>query len=217
RRARPAPRSPRRAASCRRGRTHRAGRARAAAGRARCENAGAAHRGPTSRRATPRRDRAMRNTRAPSPASRSGRPRPRAKPDPGRQAPGRRAGLARRCRTAARGSRSGDRRLAQRTVTSDVLRRNRPRWRGVDLAGRMPFASVMADEPQPTAEPGAPVAKDAIDPELVRLGRPRPKVGLVTAAGLVLLSIFFLVRLSPDRRFSGAPEKPARVSLADVL
>ncbi|HEY1559160.1 MAG TPA: hypothetical protein VGF94_30270 [Kofleriaceae bacterium] len=75
----------------------------------------------------------------------------------------------------------------------------------------------MGDETKPSAEPGAPVAKDAIDPELVKLRGPRPKVGLITSAGLVFLSILFLVRLSPDRKFSGASSEPASIKVADVL
>jgi len=63
---------------------------------------------------------------------------------------------------------------------------------------------------------GAPIAKDAIDPELVRLSRPRPKIGVITAAGLVFLCGFFLIRLQPDRRFAGAGDAPARVAIADV-
>jgi hypothetical protein len=65
-------------------------------------------------------------------------------------------------------------------------------------------------------EPGAPIAHDQIDPELVKLSRPRPRVGVITAAGLVFLSIAFLWRLGPDRRFAGNTE-PRAVQLADVL
>jgi hypothetical protein len=68
-----------------------------------------------------------------------------------------------------------------------------------------------------TPEPGAPIPKDAIDPELVKLSRPRPKIGVITALGLVFLSVFFLFRLSPDRRFGGASEQPTRVTAADVV
>jgi hypothetical protein len=76
----------------------------------------------------------------------------------------------------------------------------------------------MADPAKPLAnEPGAPIAKDAIDPELVRLKRSRPKIGLVTAAGLVFLCGYFLLRLTPDRRFSGQAAAPDRVSASDVL
>src|SRR4051794_34799690 len=55
--------------------------------------------------------------------------------------------------------------------------RNQGGWRVVIPSDRMPPALAMTDEKN---ESGAPVAKDAIDPELIRLGRTRPKVGLVT-------------------------------------
>ncbi|HUJ60849.1 MAG TPA: hypothetical protein VLX92_20240 [Kofleriaceae bacterium] len=82
----------------------------------------------------------------------------------------------------------------------------------------MPNASVMADAPKPTDDDtsGAPVPKDAIDPELVKLTRARPKVGIITAAALVFLSGFFLIRLGPDRRFAGSGE-PTHATVADVL
>ena len=63
---------------------------------------------------------------------------------------------------------------------------------------------------------GAPIPKDAIDPDLIKLTRPRPKIGVITAAGLVFLSVLFLWRLSPDRRFSGRDAAPARVTAADI-
>lgn len=87
----------------------------------------------------------------------------------------------------------------------------------------MPIASVTADEAQP--EPGATPADDApklgaknvaIDPELVKLSRSRPKIGMVTAAGVLFLAIFFLLKLNPDRRFAGNGETPATVSVADL-
>ena len=67
-----------------------------------------------------------------------------------------------------------------------------------------------------TAPTGAPIVKDAIDPELIRLARKEPRLGIITAAGLVFLCGFFLLRLSPDRRFAGSPGAPERVALADV-
>ncbi len=64
---------------------------------------------------------------------------------------------------------------------------------------------------------GAPIAKDAIDPDLVKLKRKRPKVGVVTAAGIAFLCGFFLVKLAPDRRFAGSGETPTKVTVADIL
>lgn len=68
-----------------------------------------------------------------------------------------------------------------------------------------------------STDEGAPIAKDAIDPALVRLSRPRPKIGVVTAAGLVFLCGYFLVRLNADRTFSGAGAEPERVTVAEVI
>jgi hypothetical protein len=76
------------------------------------------------------------------------------------------------------------------------------------------MASAMAEVRD--ASDGAPIAKDAIDPELVKLSRPRPKIGVITAAGLVFLCGLFLYRLQPDRRFAGSGETPARVAVADI-
>ena len=73
----------------------------------------------------------------------------------------------------------------------------------------------MADTAQ--SEPGAPVAKDAIDPELVKLGRPRPRIGVVTAAGIVFLSILFLWRINGDRKFSGSSSPAEKVTVADIV
>jgi hypothetical protein len=80
----------------------------------------------------------------------------------------------------------------------------------------MPLASVMA-EPEKIADPGAPIPKDQPDPELIKLARARPKIGLVTAAGLVFLSIYFLARINPDRRFSGHTSAPTPAHVGDVL
>ncbi|HTR50475.1 MAG TPA: hypothetical protein VMJ10_07175 [Kofleriaceae bacterium] len=75
----------------------------------------------------------------------------------------------------------------------------------------------MDEEPKLPVEPGAPVPKDAIDPELIKLSRTRPRIGIVTAAGLVFLAVVYFVRLGPDRRFSGAGAEPTKVTVADVL
>jgi hypothetical protein len=81
----------------------------------------------------------------------------------------------------------------------------------------MPVSSAMAEQSTSADEPGAPVAKDAIDPELVKLARPKPRVGLVTALGVVLLCGYFLVKLAPDRRFSGGDAAARHVTASDVL
>ncbi len=85
----------------------------------------------------------------------------------------------------------------------------------------MPLASVMADPIKSSQvaddDAGAPIEKDAIDPDMIKLKRARPKIGLVTAAGLVFLCGLFLVRLGPDRRFAGSGDAPERVQISDVL
>src|SRR5262245_57959721 len=72
-------------------------------------------------------------------------------------------------------------------------------------------SAVVTDE---TREPGAPVPKDEIDPELVSL-RPRHQVGLVTAFFVVLFCIFLSVKLWPDFEYAGEGKARA-VSVADV-
>lgn len=87
----------------------------------------------------------------------------------------------------------------------------------------MPIASVMADEAKP--EPGAPPADEAPkigaknvapDPDLIKLARARPKVGALTAAGVLFLAIFFVLKLNPDRRFAGSSDTPEVVTVADL-
>jgi hypothetical protein len=84
------------------------------------------------------------------------------------------------------------------------------------MAESTPHDEQSASPPR-GSEPGAPIAHDQIDPELVKLSRPRPRVGVITAAGLVFLSSVFLWRLGPDRRFAGNGTEPRPVQLADVL
>ncbi len=66
-------------------------------------------------------------------------------------------------------------------------------------------------------EPGAPIARGEIDPDLVRLARTRLKIGVITAAGVVFLCGMFLVKLGPDRRFGGASEAPVTAPVDDVV
>lgn len=77
--------------------------------------------------------------------------------------------------------------------------------------------SPAAPSPVAEHEPGAPIARDAIDPELVKLARTRVRVGIITAAGLVFLAVLYLIRLGPDRRFAGSSAEPAAATAADVV
>jgi hypothetical protein len=79
----------------------------------------------------------------------------------------------------------------------------------------MQTVSVMSEADKPIEE-GARVPKDAIDPDLIKLRRTKLKVGMITAAGLVFLCVYFLIKLGPDRAFSGSGQ-PTQVLVADVL
>ena len=65
-------------------------------------------------------------------------------------------------------------------------------------------------------EPGAPVPRDAIDGDLVRLRRPRPQIGAVTALAIVILCGYLAMRLDDDRRFAGEPGEPRTVTVEQV-
>ncbi|CAN5922439.1 hypothetical protein BH11MYX3_BH11MYX3_08440 [soil metagenome] len=71
-------------------------------------------------------------------------------------------------------------------------------------------------EPTSVEDPGAPIARDAVDPDLVKLRRPRTKVGVITAAGVVFLCVVFLLRLNGDRTFGGAGA-PEKVTVEQIL
>lgn len=73
-----------------------------------------------------------------------------------------------------------------------------------------------AKQPPAAKEPGAPISKDELDPDLIKLPRRKAKIGVITAAGVVFLSAFFLLKLNPDRRFAGSADAPATVSVADI-
>jgi hypothetical protein len=85
----------------------------------------------------------------------------------------------------------------------------------------MPIAQMAASPPiertKPEPEPGAPIPRDAIDPDLVKLARKRPQIGLITALGVIAVCFYYIVTLGPDRRFAGEPETPRPVALADII
>ena len=89
------------------------------------------------------------------------------------------------------------------------------------MNGRMQIASVMADEvkPSPSAE-APPIGKHntAPDDELInlKLARTKMKVRVLTAAGVVFLAVFFLLKLNPDRRFAGNDDAPAKTTVNDL-
>jgi hypothetical protein len=76
----------------------------------------------------------------------------------------------------------------------------------------------MADDPEANRgrEPGAPIPKDEIDPELVSL-RPRTQIGMVTAFSVVAFCVYLALRLWSDFQFAGegAPREITVAELAD--
>src|SRR5580765_3358457 len=67
------------------------------------------------------------------------------------------------------------------------------------------------------AESGEKIAKDAIDPELVKLRRKPLKIGPITCAGIVFLSLVFLWRINPDRKFAVSGSTADKVAVADIV
>src|SRR5438067_4893153 len=63
-------------------------------------------------------------------------------------------------------------------------------------------------------EPGAPVPKDAVDPELVNLRR-TTQVGMVTSLAVLVLCAVLAVRLWPDFQFAG--EGAPRATTVDAI
>ena len=74
----------------------------------------------------------------------------------------------------------------------------------------------MADDRNDDAETGAPIRKDAIDPELISLRRPAPRIGAVAAAAVLLLCVVLMVRLRHDFTFARAGGTAQAVTIADV-
>lgn len=75
----------------------------------------------------------------------------------------------------------------------------------------------MAKSEPTEREEGAPVPRDAIDPELIKLARTRTKIGLVTSLGVVVTCVVFLLRLGPDRTFAGQGGEPEPHTAAEVV
>ncbi len=65
-------------------------------------------------------------------------------------------------------------------------------------------------------DPGAPIGRDEIDPDLVRLRRAAPTIGTITAAAIVILCVALLVRLRHDFAFGREDGTPREVT-ADAI
>lgn len=75
--------------------------------------------------------------------------------------------------------------------------------------------SMAADAP--AREEGAPIGKDEVDPELVSLRRAAPKVGIVTAAAVVVLCVVLMIRMRHDFAFARSGDSAKAVTVADVV
>ncbi|MDQ3339777.1 MAG: hypothetical protein M4D80_31840 [Myxococcota bacterium] len=73
------------------------------------------------------------------------------------------------------------------------------------------------EPPSKKREEGAPIPKGELDPDLIKLQRARPKIGIITSAGMVFLCAFFIWRLTADRKFGGEGDTPRLAQLADVM
>lgn len=76
--------------------------------------------------------------------------------------------------------------------------------------------TAMSDDAAPR-DPGAPIGRDEIDPDLVKLRRAAPSIGTVTAAAIVILCVALMVRLRADFAFAREDARPRPVTVADVL
>jgi hypothetical protein len=65
-------------------------------------------------------------------------------------------------------------------------------------------------------EPGAPVGRDEIDPELVNLRVPGPRFGIVSSAGIAVLCLYLVVRLVPDLGFSRDDDTPRKTAVSEL-
>lgn len=74
---------------------------------------------------------------------------------------------------------------------------------------------AMPDEA--TRDPGAPIGRDEIDPDLVRLRRPAPSIGMIAAAGIVVLCVTLLVRLRHDWSYAGSAATARAATPADIV
>jgi hypothetical protein len=68
------------------------------------------------------------------------------------------------------------------------------------------------DEP----EPGAPIPEGTIDPALISLRRPAPRLGAIAAAAVLVLCVVLMVRLRHDLAFARAGGAPTPVSVEDL-
>lgn len=73
---------------------------------------------------------------------------------------------------------------------------------------------VMPDDV--TRDPGAPIGRDEIDPDLIKLRRAAPSLGTITAGAIVILCVALLVRLRHDFAFARAGSSPRMTTAAEI-
>jgi hypothetical protein len=80
-----------------------------------------------------------------------------------------------------------------------------------------PLAAMADDVSTKPRDPGAPVGRDEIDPELVNLRKGGPKFGVVTCAGVAILCLYLIYRLMPDLGYAREPDAPAKLAMTAEL
>lgn|GEM_PF-1718973 len=87
------------------------------------------------------------------------------------------------------------------------------------------MAESASGSPKTTSlvDTGAPTSKEKIgarntepDEDLIKLARARPKIGVITGLGIVVLCTVFVLRLNGDRKFSG-DDTAEKVSVASIV
>jgi hypothetical protein len=81
----------------------------------------------------------------------------------------------------------------------------------------MPTLAMADDDRTDDPEAGAPIGPDAIDPELVSLRRPAPRIGALAALSVVALCVVLMVRLRHDLSFARAGGTPKQVTVQELV
>ena len=82
----------------------------------------------------------------------------------------------------------------------------------------------MADSPKESAEledelselPGRPLGPDEIDPELLKLSKPRTRVGWLLSLAVVVFCAYWMIQLRSDLAYSRQGDEPAAVDASDL-
>jgi hypothetical protein len=77
--------------------------------------------------------------------------------------------------------------------------------------------AAAADDADLADHPGRPRGKGEVDPELLRLRKPRGRVGWLLALSVVALCAFVMLELRADLAFSRQPDAPRELPSVDAL